>query len=358
LRSVITANHVTLARLVPMPLLAWWIYAGHYWTALVVGTIVGCTDFVDGWMARRSGPTVLGGLLDPMADKIFVALIYAPFADLGLIPWWACGLMFIREFLVTALRSAYERRSLSMKTSYLGKVKTWTQMQGIGVMLLFPLIGARPLMTWLLIGGLVAPLLAMVALYLVKKKFWKGTLVMSASFALILAVHLRHDEKLTMEFIMLMVVALTWVSGLDYILGSWKHLRGRGDFGAADAVRVFGAILLPSMVFVAISRNDTAAWPLLIILATELGVGGLDNLLSHHQKASGALPWGARVFGVVSLLALTLVLPSFGTILAVLAAALSTAGVAWEFWRGRDYYMDARLRDKAPRGVALQQSSG
>ena len=48
--------------------------------------------------------------------------------------------MFVREFFVTALRSAYEQRDLTMKTSYLAKAKTWTQMQGIGVMLLFPLV--------------------------------------------------------------------------------------------------------------------------------------------------------------------------------------------------------------------------
>jgi CDP-diacylglycerol--glycerol-3-phosphate 3-phosphatidyltransferase len=358
LRLRITANHVTLARLVPMPLIAWWIYAEHYWTALIVGTIVGCTDFVDGWMARRSGPTVLGGLLDPMADKVFVALIYAPFADKGMIPWWACGLMFMREFLVTALRSVYERRSLSMKTSYLGKVKTWTQMQGIGVILLFAKIGDRPVMTWLLIGGLVAPLIAMAILYGVKKKVWKGAIVMTGSFAVILGVHLLHDLQLTMDFIMLMVVSVTWISGLDYIGGAWTHLRGRGDFGSADAVRIVGGLLLPALVFVVIARDDATNWPLLVILGTELAVGGLDNLLSHHQKASGALAWGARVFGVLVLLAATLILPQFATLLAVLAGALSTAGVAWEFWRGRDYYLDARLRDKAPRGVALQQSSG
>ena len=48
--------------------------------------------------------------------------------------------MFTREFFITALRSAYEQRNLTLKTSYIAKAKTWTQMQGIGVMLLFPLV--------------------------------------------------------------------------------------------------------------------------------------------------------------------------------------------------------------------------
>src|SRR5712671_5302691 len=84
----ITANQVTLARLIPMPLLSWMIYRGYetgdntyLWSALIAGIFVGSTDWVDGMLARRYGPTVLGGLLDPMADKVFVAFAYTPFAD-------------------------------------------------------------------------------------------------------------------------------------------------------------------------------------------------------------------------------------------------------------------------------------
>ena len=108
-KPLITANQVTLARLIPMPLLAWLIYRGaelhkesYLWGALIAGTLIGCTDWVDGMLARKYGPTVLGGLLDPIADKVFIAFAYTPFADprIGglsggsLVPWWACALMF------------------------------------------------------------------------------------------------------------------------------------------------------------------------------------------------------------------------------------------------------------------------
>ena len=78
-------------------------------------------------------------------------------ADAGFVPGWACGLMFVREFLVTALRSAYERRDMSLKTSYLAKAKTWTQMQGIGVIMLFPVLSPTA-MRWFLIGGMILPI--------------------------------------------------------------------------------------------------------------------------------------------------------------------------------------------------------
>ena len=56
-------------------------------------------------LARKHGPTVFGGLLDPIADKVFVAFAYLPFADVGMVPPWAVALMFVRELLITALRS-------------------------------------------------------------------------------------------------------------------------------------------------------------------------------------------------------------------------------------------------------------
>ena len=56
------------------------------------------------------------------------------------------ALLFLREFLVTAMRSSFELRQMSLKSTYLAKVKTWTQMQGIGVILLFPMLGNDRLM--------------------------------------------------------------------------------------------------------------------------------------------------------------------------------------------------------------------
>ena len=208
-RPLITANQVTLARLIPMPLLSWLIYRGahesvqgnpYLWAALIAGTLIGCTDWVDGVLARKYGPTVLGGLLDPIADKVFIAFAYIPFADnqVALVPWWAVALMFMREFFITALRSAYEQRNLTLKTSYLAKVKTWTQMQGIGVMLLFPLVENPRKLTWGLAVLTFTPLVVLAAFWLIKKKFWKGALVMSGSVAPILALHLYGDPVLTM----------------------------------------------------------------------------------------------------------------------------------------------------------------
>jgi phosphatidylglycerophosphate synthase len=94
------------------------------------------------------------------------------------------------------------------------------------------------------------------------------------------------------------------------------------------------------------------AWPIFLILATELAVGGLDNLLSHHRRATKALAWGSRVLGVCVLLGAALLVPAQATALSILAAAVSLVGVSAEFWRGRDYFLDKRIRDKALREAA------
>lgn len=360
---------MTLARLLPMPLLSWWIYLGciatsatdrnfYFISGLVVGTLIGSTDFVDGWLARKYGPTVLGGLLDPIADKVFIAFAYTPFAASGLIPAWACAAMFVREFFVTALRSAYEQRNLTLKTSYLGKAKTWAQMQGIGVMVMFPILGNGSAMRAIIIAGIVTPIVAMTLLWLIKRKFWRGALFMSLAFVALYLVNQRNDARLSMNAIMIGIVAITWISGADYLVVGWRQLRGRGDFGRADAVRLIGAIALPILLFVALRNTPLGLWAVLIGLAAELAVGGLDNLLSHHRVASGALAWGIRVLGAASLLALAVLAQHFAAIpsaayfgLLLVAAFISVAGVAREFWRGRDYYMDKRIRDKAMRAA-------
>jgi cardiolipin synthase len=263
-RPLISANMVTEARLVTMPLISWLVYRGfatrdfdYLWFALAFGTLIGCTDFVDGYLARKHGPTVFGGLLDPIADKVFIALAYMPFADVGLVPVWACAFMFVREFLVTALRSAYEQRALSLKTSYLAKAKTWTQMQGIGMMVLFPLIGDGRPMKVIFIVGIVGPLVAAGALYAIKKKLWRGAFWMSLAFGALLGIHL-HDTSWTMKAMMGMIVGITWLSGVDYVIAGFTQLRGRGDFNRSDLVRLFASVAMPLTAFGALTESPGA----------------------------------------------------------------------------------------------------
>jgi CDP-diacylglycerol--glycerol-3-phosphate 3-phosphatidyltransferase len=353
-KPLITANQVTVLRLIPMPVLSWLIYKGYergdtslLWAALIAGVLIGCTDWVDGMLARKYGPTVLGGLLDPIADKVFIAFAYTPFADAfiqgttrTLVPWWACALMFTREFFITALRSSYAQRDLQLKTSFLGKAKTWTQMQGIGMLLLFPLVDNQRTILYGLIFGIVAPIVLFAGLWIVKRKVWRAAFWMSISFVGLTAVFL-YNNAYAPTALMIGIVAITWISGLDYIALGWRELRGRGDFSRADGVRLIGGLSLPILLFSLLHYTDAPRWTIFTILAFELAVGGLDNLLSHHKVATKALAWGGRVLGVSVLLGAALAVPWLTGPLSVVAAGVSVGGVIAEFVRGKPFYVDA-----------------
>lgn len=347
-KPLITANMVTTIRLMAMPLIAWLIYqhpldggsTTGWWWAFVIGTLVGCTDFVDGYLARKYGPTVLGGMLDPLADKIFVALIYLPMMDLGFVAKWAVGLLFVREFLVTSIRSAYEWRGLQLKTSYFGKVKTWIQMQGIAVLVLVVLVSQKVFLTGLVIGA-VLPMLAVLFYWFARKSFSRnnalGTIIMAATAALF---WIPNSPATSLEIAMWAICLVTWLSGLDYLLGAIPALRKAGGFHRADLVRVLGALLIPMAALVALMHSPASPIPVLAVIASELAVGGLDNLLSRHRAGSSPMTYAVRVFGASALLFMTYFASSQATLLAVGAMVLSLAGVGIEFWRGRAHYLD------------------
>ncbi|MGZ3407482.1 MAG: CDP-alcohol phosphatidyltransferase family protein, partial [Polyangia bacterium] len=172
-KPLITANQVTLVRLALIPLPCWLLYCGTtgQYAALIFATLLGCTDFVDGYLARKYGSTVLGGLMDPIADKVFIAATFLPAVDLHWVPSWMVALLFVREFFVTAARTSYERRDLPLKSSYLARYKTWVQMCGVGILML--LSAATPLfMDWFLGTLALLPVVGYVALRLVAGRRW------------------------------------------------------------------------------------------------------------------------------------------------------------------------------------------
>jgi phosphatidylglycerophosphate synthase len=178
---------------------------------------------------------------------------------------------------------------------------------------------------------------------------------MSGSFAALFAVHvydMQTGKAYTIPALMIGVVTLTWVSAIDYLAVGWKQLRGRGDFARADAVRWIGSLAIPSLIFAVLVETSAPRWPLFLIISVELAAGGLDNLLSHHKVATKALAWGGRVLGVSAMLALALVIPERADLFVLIGAAGSTFGVGAEFWRGRNYFLDKRIRDKARRDAA------
>lgn len=103
-RVLTLPNLVTAVRLACVPLFLWLLFGHHphdrYAAALVLAAL-GCTDWVDGYLARRLGQvSTLGKVLDPTADRILLGVgVLAIMID-GSVPVWIGVTVVVREAVV------------------------------------------------------------------------------------------------------------------------------------------------------------------------------------------------------------------------------------------------------------------
>ena len=108
--------------------------------AFVAFAVAAITDFFDGWLARKFNATsLLGAVLDPIADKVLVAGAVVGLVAVGVkeaaLPG---GLILFREFAVSALRETLAPRGLRLPVTLLAKWKTTVQLLALGLMLFVP----------------------------------------------------------------------------------------------------------------------------------------------------------------------------------------------------------------------------
>jgi CDP-diacylglycerol--glycerol-3-phosphate 3-phosphatidyltransferase len=259
-KPLVTANQVTLSRLLLLPIGAALLYGNKtaLWVALVFMTIVGCTDFVDGWLARKYGSTELGRLMDPIADKVFVMVAFMPLIDLKWLVPWQVGLFLMREYVITGLRSAYERRHISPRTTLLAKIKAWAQMAGCGFLFFLQMLPERTMLIVLIIGTLL-PLAFAVVRYAVQRYFWWGTFIFAGWVGVLLPPMWLSGRVATTDFLMLTVIGITWLSGWGYVAPSLPMILQR-RFDLSDWVRILGGIVGPVLLILAFSRPELPHW--------------------------------------------------------------------------------------------------
>ena len=121
---------LTVLRVILIPVFIWMIIQPDFYlrfVGLIVFGIASATDWLDGYLARRWKVTSeFGKFLDPLADKFLV--ISALFALLYLedqIEVWMVLVIITRDILITVMRWLAIRRGKSLKTSRLGKAKTF-----------------------------------------------------------------------------------------------------------------------------------------------------------------------------------------------------------------------------------------
>jgi CDP-diacylglycerol--glycerol-3-phosphate 3-phosphatidyltransferase len=166
--------------------------------SLVVFIIALLTDWYDGWVARRWGYiTRWGKFLDPLADKVVTSAALIAFIYLDLVPPWTVWVIVVRDIAITLLRSYAEYKGKPFDTTRLAKTKTFLQFVVIYYVLL---------------------------LYVGKD---------------IEFVHSRYGELintlLDYSFLyasMVVIAAITLLTGALYIIENWKTVRELYDFSS------------------------------------------------------------------------------------------------------------------------------
>jgi cardiolipin synthase len=140
-RIVTWPNALSAARLLSVPVFLWLVIGPRTATSDLIAAgilgLAGITDWLDGKLARMlNQQSRLGQLLDPAADRLFIAATIIALAVRGIIPWWLFGAIAGRELIVGVALLVLQRRTVygALQVSFVGKVAT------LCLMYAFPLL--------------------------------------------------------------------------------------------------------------------------------------------------------------------------------------------------------------------------
>ena len=127
------ANCISFLRLLGLPLFVWLMVGPQaYGQALTVLIVVGVTDWLDGYVARRFDQvTRLGKVLDPLLDRALLATAAITLAALNFLPLWVLVLLVGRDVLVVGVGYSLFRGAPPIPVSYTGKFATACLLIGV-----------------------------------------------------------------------------------------------------------------------------------------------------------------------------------------------------------------------------------
>lgn len=141
-------NAISAARLLLVPVFAVLIATERDGWALLVLMVSGASDWVDGYLARRWHQTSrLGRVLDPAADRLYIAVTLVGLAWRDVVPWWLVAIIALRDVVLALTVPVLSRHGYgTLEVHYLGKAAT------------FCLLYAFPLILLAQVGGALSPL--------------------------------------------------------------------------------------------------------------------------------------------------------------------------------------------------------
>jgi cardiolipin synthase len=166
--AVVTVpNVLSFARIALIPAF-YWLSANErtrLWGILLFAVVVS-TDWVDGYVARRTGQvSELGRILDPVADRLAIGAGLLTFAISGIFPFWAALLILVRDVAVLLGGAAVLwGRDIRIEVRWIGKIATFSLMVAI-TWIAWGNAGG-PLGEVLLVGGWLAYAIGIVEYYI------------------------------------------------------------------------------------------------------------------------------------------------------------------------------------------------
>jgi cardiolipin synthase len=164
-RRILTwPNVISVVRLLCIPVFCWLLFDESRVAAFVLLAVLGATDWVDGWIARRfDQATDLGKILDPTADRLLLLAAAISLIVDGAVPIWVGVAVLAREALVGGATLALAVAGAArIDVQWVGKAGTFGLMFALPGFLLVDVLDpgagrdAAEVLTWIAtIGGLV-----------------------------------------------------------------------------------------------------------------------------------------------------------------------------------------------------------
>ncbi len=129
LPNIITLTRIALVVVFSAIISMAGLYHWAYGAALLTFVFAACTDWLDGYLARKLNQvTTFGKLIDPLADKIAVSAAFIYLTAVDICPFWVTIIIVAREFLVTGLRQVAQGFGVIIPAGTSGKWKTAFQL--------------------------------------------------------------------------------------------------------------------------------------------------------------------------------------------------------------------------------------
>jgi len=124
-------NSLTILRMILAPFFMWAILISDYMAALVIIAVASISDFFDGFLARKLDmQTEIGGILDPVADKVLIFCSIVALLIKFNFPLWIAVIIVSRDviLLIGGAIFFYNKKQAALAPNMFGKVSTFFQM--------------------------------------------------------------------------------------------------------------------------------------------------------------------------------------------------------------------------------------